>query len=88
MNDRIMREGENPEMAQGMCGKESKRPRVEYLKQYEIRIRCLSRGCVIAVGCKEIPFTSIEEGMLAFNAYVVDPEGEIAKWHKLFNQDK
>jgi len=65
--------------------KECKRPKIEYLKEYEIRVRFLSRGCVISVGCREIPFTSVEEGMLAFNAYVADPQGERTKWNKLFN---
>ena len=78
-----------PENLYGGCAKEPcKQPKVEYLKEYEIRIRFLSRGCVITVGCREVPFTSIEEAMLALNAYVTNPRDEIGKWNDLFNKNE
>jgi hypothetical protein len=55
------------------------------LRDYEIGIRFLSIGMVIRVGCREIPFTSVEEGMAALNAYVADPHTEIREWMKKFD---
>lgn len=52
------------------------------LKEYEINIRFLSRGCVIKVGCKEIPFESVKIAMAALNAYVENPEDTGTEWLK------
>lgn len=52
----------------------------EVLREYEIFIRFLSRGCVIRVGCKEIPFETIENGMKAINDYVTNTYEERIKW--------
>ena len=32
-----------------------------FLREYPISIRFLSIGCVVEVGCKSIPFTSVDE---------------------------
>ena len=55
------------------------------LKDYEVRIRFLAIGMVISVGCKDVAFTSVEEGMAALNAYVADPHTEIKKWIEKFD---
>lgn len=52
------------------------------LKEYEINIRFLSRGCVVKVGCKEIPFESVKIAMEALNAYVENPEDTGSEWLK------
>ena len=55
----------------------------EALREYEIRIRFLNRGCVVGVGCKEIAFESVETAMAAINTYVVNPYDEQQKWRKI-----
>ena len=55
------------------------------LSEYEIGIRFLSRGCVIRVGCKEIPFESSELAMKELNEYVVNPYETQKKWKKLLD---
>ena len=55
----------------------------EALREHEIRIRFLSRGCVVQVGCKEIAFESVETAMAAINTYVVNPYDEQQKWRKI-----
>ena len=68
--------------------KEYVRPRMDYLRDYEINIRFLSLGCVVRVGCKEIAFTSIEEAMTEVNAYVANPKELEKKYNKLFNEQQ
>ena len=64
------------------------RPRMDFLKDYEINIRFLSLGCIVRVGCKEIAFTSITEAMNEVNAYVANPRESEKKYNKLFNEQK
>ena len=88
MDDTIC-QGEQPTAAMNVdnCRKvQEKRPRSESLQQYEVRIKFLSLGCIMSVGCREVPFTSIAEGMAALNAYVADPDGEVQKWNELFRK--
>ena len=53
------------------------------LRDHEINIRFLSRGMIIRIGCKEIPFESVEKGMEALNNYVANPYDEAQKWGKI-----
>jgi hypothetical protein len=62
------------------------RPRQQQLKEYEIRIKFLSIGMIISVGCKEIPFTTVEEGMDALVAYTKNPHEEVKKWSAILDQ--
>ena len=57
----------------------------EALREFEINIRFLSRGCVVRVGCKEIAFEDVASAMTAINAYVVNPWDEQQKWRKILN---
>jgi len=57
--------------------------RIEALQQHEIRIRFLSRGCIVSVGCKDIAFENISEALGAFNLYVTNPYEEQQKWRKI-----
>lgn len=83
----------NPESAMGMPGppveqtqKEEYRPsNKEALREYEINIRFLSRGCVVRVGCKEIAFEDYTNAMAAINAYVANPWAEQQKWRKILD---
>ena len=57
----------------------------EALRDYEINIKFLSRGCIVSVGCKQIAFESIENAMKAINDYVTNPWDEQEKWRKILN---
>jgi hypothetical protein len=57
----------------------------EALREYEIRIKFLNRGCVVSVGCKEIAFEDPKEAMAAINAYVATPWSEQQKWRKILD---
>lgn len=56
-----------------------------FLREYPITIRFLSIGCVVEVGCKSIPFTSIDEAMKEINAYVANPSKEQQRWRQLLD---
>ena len=66
--------------------KEEYRPnKQQILRDYEINIRFLSVGCVVRVGCKEIPFTNVGEAMVELNKYVSNPYEEGKRWNKIFD---
>jgi len=52
----------------------------DYLRQYNIQIRFLSRGCVVTIGCKEIPFSDVTEAMTCLSRYVSNPKEEAENW--------
>ena len=56
---------------------------IEALREHEIYIRFLSRGCTIRVGCKEIPFENVKEAMVALNQYVESPYVKQQEWRKI-----
>lgn len=58
----------------------------DVLREYEIKLRFLSRGMVISVGCKEIGFSDIKEGLDELNKYLTDPYEEQKKWNKILNR--
>ena len=68
--------------------KEWKPSRQECLRDHEVRIRFLTLGCIVSVGCKEIPFTTIKEGMLALNEYVARPYETRQIWEKRFQEEE
>jgi hypothetical protein len=55
------------------------------LREYELSIRFLSRGCVVEVGCQSIPFESIEIAMKEINEYVNNPYETQQKWRRLLD---
>lgn len=66
--------------------KEWRPSKAEALREYEINIRFLNRGCVVRVGCKEIAFTDVNEAMTEINEYVTGDTYEIQKkWIKLLD---
>lgn len=67
---------------------EHKPSRSEYLRDYEIKIKFLSIGCVIEVGCKSIPFSTIKEGMIALNHYVENPHALTKIWQDRFSKEE
>jgi hypothetical protein len=54
----------------------------EALSRYEINIQFMSRGCVIRVGCKTIPFSSTEEAITELQKYFENPFGTQTEWNK------
>lgn len=74
-------------MIQDECVKEYRPSRTECLRDYQINIRFLSIGCVIEVGCKSVPFSTIEEGMKALNAYVANPYETRKIWEERFAKE-
>jgi hypothetical protein len=50
------------------------RRRIEVLKNWEIRIQPLDRGCVVHVGCKSIAFVSIEAAHKEIGRYIENPQ--------------
>jgi hypothetical protein len=57
----------------------------EALRNFEIRIRFLDRGCIVSVGCKEIAFENYIEAMAAINKYVANPWEEQQVWRKILD---
>jgi hypothetical protein len=73
------------EPMQKMCG-EYRPSKQEVLREYDINIRFLSRGCIIRVGCKEIAFEDFSRAMSELNEYVMGDTYEIQKkWIKLLD---
>jgi hypothetical protein len=58
--------------------------RSQALREYRIEIEFLSIGCIVRVGCKTVPFTSVDEAMKELNAYVKDPVTAQKIWNKRF----
>jgi hypothetical protein len=74
-----------PEPTMEKCVEEYKPSNQEALREYEINIRFLSRGCVVRVGCKEIAFEDPDYAMAQINAYVSNPWEEQKKWRKILD---
>lgn len=74
-------------MIQDECVKEYRPSRSECLKEYQINIRFLSIGCLVEVGCKSIPFSTINEGMKALNDYVANPYETRKIWEEKFAKE-
>lgn len=56
------------------------------LREYRIEIEFLSRGCVINIGCKKIPFESVEVAMEELQYYVSNPYEAQEKWKKILGE--
>lgn len=59
--------------------------RVSMLREFEINIQFLSRGCIVRVGCKSIPFESVELALTHLNRYVNDPYTTRKEWEKVLD---
>jgi hypothetical protein len=62
--------------------------RNECLRDYRVEIEFLSIGCVIRVGCKSVPFSTVKEGMKALNDYVANPYETRAVWQERFAKEE
>jgi hypothetical protein len=82
-----------PQLATGTpvqedCVEKYRPSRTELLRYHQINIRFLSIGCVIEVGCKSIPFSTIKEGMEALNNYVANPYEVTKIWEERFAKEE
>lgn len=53
----------------------------EALSRWEINIQFMSRGCVIRVGCKTIPFSNTEEALAELHKYFENPHEMQEAWN-------
>jgi len=58
---------------------------IRALQDYTITIEFLSRGCIVSVGCKRIPFESVGKAMDELNEYVKNPYETQLKWRNLLD---
>lgn len=85
-NDLPMAESQVEKMLELCAASKEWRPsHGEALREHEINIRFLSRGCVVRVGCKEIAFEDHTYAMAQINAYVNNPWEEQKKWRKILD---
>jgi hypothetical protein len=77
--------GDRPMMDREYSKEEYLPNKQQILREYTIELRFLSVGCVIRVGCKEIPFTNVSEAMEELNKYVSNPYEEGKRWNKIFD---
>ena len=74
-----------PRIDGGDMVKQDYRSKQETLRDYEINIRFLSVGCIVSVGCRQIPFRNLNEAMEEVNKYVQNPTQERERWYKIFD---
>ena len=74
-----------PEMDMPKMVEEYRPSNKDALREYELNIRFLNRGCIVRVGCKEIAFEDYTNAMAAINAYVNNPWEEQKKWRKILD---
>jgi hypothetical protein len=60
--------------------------KIELLQRHEIVIQFMSVGCLIRIGCKSIPFESVEDAMKEVNEYVNNPRKSTKKWEKILGK--
>jgi hypothetical protein len=85
MAERPREIGDRPMVDREYTKEEYKPNKQQILRDYEINIRFLSVGCVIRVGCKEIPFTNVGDAMVELNKYVSNPYEEGKRWNQIFD---
>ena len=55
----------------------------ELLREYEIQLQFLHRGCIVRVGCKSIAFETVESAMKEVNNYVNNTWEAQKKWREI-----
>ena len=84
-NGQELTEVPQPQVERVSEPKEWRPSNAEALREFEINIRFLNRGCIVRVGCKEIAFEDHTNAMAAINAYVANPWEEQKKWRKILD---
>ena len=87
MNEELTMKAEMPQElpTPTMECKEYRPSKQEALREYEINIRFLNRGCIVRVGCKEIAFEDVHQAMREINVYVNSPWEEQQRWRKILD---
>jgi hypothetical protein len=78
-NNQILSEAV-PREQLGIKNSEYRPSKAQVLREYDINISFLDRGCIVKVGCKSIAFMSVESAMEAINDYVADPYEQQTQW--------
>ncbi len=65
--------------------KEWRPSHAEALREHDIRIKFLNRGCIVSVGCKEIAFEDVHQAMRELREYVNYPWDVQQKWRKILD---
>jgi len=78
MSEPLLSQGEVRSMIE-----ERKPSRQRSLQEYEITLRFLSKGMVIHVGCQQVAFSDVDEGLAELNKYLESPYDEQQRWLKL-----
>lgn len=87
MNE-VVEQLDRPERLEDACLKQYIPSRSECLRDYQVGIKFLSIGCIISVGCKEVPFSTVKEGMKALNDYVANPYETRTVWQERFAKEE
>jgi hypothetical protein len=61
-------------------------PKLRLLSTYTVSIKPLASGCLVSVGCKDLAFSTLEEGLKEVNGYFDNPHEAYKKWFKILNQ--
>lgn len=56
----------------------------QLLSRYSIKIDFLSRGCIVNIGCKTIPFEKVEDAITEISRYVNNPEEVEKEYNEKF----
>lgn len=78
----------NAMMGQVDSLKEYRPSNKDVLRDHPVQIEFLSIGCLIRVGCKSIPFSTVKEGMIALTNYVSNPYETRKLWEERFSKDE
>ena len=84
-NGQELTEVPQPQVERVSEPKEWRPSNAEALREHDLRIRFLNRGCIVSVGCKDIAFEDPIKAMEAVNVYVANPWDEQQKWRKILD---
>ena len=59
----------------------------DLLREYEIKLSFLNKGCIVKIGCKSIAFETNEKAVKEITRYVNDPLKVYDEWMKVFNEE-
>lgn len=76
---------DGPTLSSEVKTPEWKPSKQDALSRWEINIQFMSRGCVIRIGCKAIPFSSTEEAISELQKYFENPHETQEEWSKLLS---
>lgn len=64
-----------------------RRTKQDLLREYEIKLSFLNKGCIVKIGCKSIAFETNEKAVKEITRYVNDPIKVYDEWMKVFNEE-